>query len=230
MLEINDIQVTLGKKIILNNLSLTIDKGEIVGLVAPNGYGKTTLLKTIAELEKIDRGNISLFGKDIHLNSCEYRKLVFFSHSSDMLYQNLTVLDHLNFAKNAWESPKKVLSVISELQMNHYMNKKVKNLSLGMKQHLLFAMAIISNAQLILMDEPFNGLDPTSVRKVSKLIYYLSLEGKCFLFSSHILYHIDQICSKVFFLDDQKISFISDLTKERFINTEQNYTLLFEGG
>ncbi|MBC1500471.1 ABC transporter ATP-binding protein [Listeria weihenstephanensis] len=227
MLTIDNISVTLNNTNILKDLSLTINPGEIVGLVAPNGSGKTTLLKTIVKLNPIDAGIISI--ENTSAKTEEYNRALFSFQNADSLYPNLNALDHLTFVKRAWKSEKQIDHVITQLKMDVYKNKKIRQLSLGMKQHVLLAMAIISDAKLILMDEPFNGLDPSSVKIISTIIRSMQSEGTSFLFSSHILNHIDQLCSKVFFLKDKKIFLISDLTAKNFISTEQNYNLLFEG-
>lgn len=227
MLYVNNISVTLKNTNIIKNLSLGINSGEIVGLVAPNGYGKTTLLKSIMKLNQIESGDISIEGNSN--KNKDYHKALFFFQNADSLYPNLNALDHLNFVKNAWKSKVEVNEVITDLKMSAYKNKKIRQLSLGMKQHVLLAMAIVSDAKLILMDEPFNGLDPSSVKTVSLLIKNMQAEGTSFLFSSHILNHIDQLCSKVFFLKEKKIILISDLASNNFISTENNYNLLFEG-
>ncbi|MBC1474108.1 ABC transporter ATP-binding protein [Listeria grandensis] len=227
MLHVDNISIVLKGTSIIKDLSLTINSGEIIGLVAPNGYGKTTLLKSIVKLNRIDSGNISL-EKNLNRKE-EYNKELFFFQNADSLYQNLSALDHLKFVKNAWKSKTNIDKLLTDLKMNDYKNKKIRQLSLGMKQHVLLAMSIASNAKLILMDEPFNGLDPSSVKTISTIIKSMQSEGTSFLFSSHILNHIDQLCSKVFFLKDKKIFLISDLHSDKFTSTEHNYNLLFEG-
>ncbi|WP_163655398.1 ABC transporter ATP-binding protein [Listeria sp. PSOL-1] len=228
MLKVDNVNVSIKKTCILEGLTLHIDYGEVAGLVAPNGYGKTTLLKTIAGLTKIVSGDVFVEDVSLTKHSPFYNKNLFFFQNVESLYLNLTVLEHLEFVKKSWQSSKNIDFVIQTLKMESYKNKKVKQLSLGMKQHLLIAMAIISEASLILMDEPFNGLDPSSVKIVSHIIKQMANEKKSFLFSSHILSHIDLICSKVLFLKDKKIILVEDLLHQKFTNTEKNYNLLYE--
>ncbi|WP_167628310.1 ABC transporter ATP-binding protein [Listeria valentina] len=228
MITIENLSVKLGKSLILDHLSLKISSGEIIGLVAPNGTGKTTLLRSISGLQKITSGKISLDSHDIKQADTNYCRSFFYLQNVDLLYPELTVIEHLRFVKYTWKSDQQIDQILDLLQMTAYQHKKTSKLSLGMKQHLVIAMAITSGAPNILMDEPFNGLDPTSVHIVTRAIHSLAQAGKAFLFSSHMLNHIDQTCSKVFFLQNKKIEYILNFAETPSEKSEEIYHNLYE--
>lgn len=123
-----------------------------------------------------------------------------------MLYDYLTGLDHLDFIRLAQKLPKsRVDEVIEEMNIADYVKKKVGSYSLGMKQHLLIAMALLNKPKLLILDEPLNGLDPTSVILVRRLLKALAEEGSVVLISSHTLSEIDQLTDNVLFLKDGRL-------------------------
>ncbi|MBC1522575.1 ABC transporter ATP-binding protein [Listeria aquatica] len=229
MITIENLSVKIGKNLILDHLSLKIRPSEIIGLVAPNGTGKTTLLRSISGLQKITSGKISIESYEMKEATTHYCRSFFYLQNIDLLYPELTVIEHLRFVKYTWKSDQQIEQILDLLQMTAYQHKKISKLSFGMKQHLLIAMAIISDAPNILMDEPFNGLDPTSIHIVTRAIHSLAQTGKAFLFSSHILNHIDQTCSKVLFLQNKKIEYILDFSKFPDKKAEEIYHNLYEG-
>ncbi|WP_431467225.1 ABC transporter ATP-binding protein [Planococcus sp. SE5232] len=182
-------------KDVINNITFELKSGEIVGLIGPNGVGKTTLLNLIAGISTIDSGEIR-----------KTKNKIFFMQESTVLYKDLTGLQHLKFvAKLNKKTALDIDNVINELNMHSYISVKVKNYSLGMKQHLMFACGLICRPNIFLLDEPLNGLDPDSVIKFRDIIKKLKEEGTCILFSSHMLSEVDLISDRTFFLKKGKI-------------------------
>uniref|UniRef100_UPI00403F2A24 ABC transporter ATP-binding protein n=1 Tax=Candidatus Enterococcus willemsii TaxID=1857215 RepID=UPI00403F2A24 len=204
MIKIENVSYSYKKQKVLDNLSCTIEKGQIVGLVAPNGTGKTTLLNVISNNLKKKSGDILVNDVDYSRRK-QYLKQLFFIESVDNLVPNLTVLDHLQHVKNMWKSSISIHKVLESLKMSYYKNKRVSNLSLGMKQHLIIAMYIVSDASLLLMDEPHNGLDPSSVQLIKEVFLLLKKQNKTIFYSSHDLFNMENFCDQVFFLKNQKI-------------------------
>ncbi|MHC5375794.1 ABC transporter ATP-binding protein [Enterococcus sp. LJL120] len=204
MLKIENVSYSY-EKTILKNCSLNIEEGKIVGLVAPNGTGKTTLLKLIAKDLPLTEGRIELNGISI-CNRESYLKQIFFVENSDSLYGNLTVVEHLQYTKDFWESSISIDKIIDTLRMKEYMNFKLKKLSLGMKQQVIIGMQLISDSQLLIMDEPYNGLDPSNIAQVKKCFEKLKEKGKTILFSSHDLYNMTGFCDEVLFLKEQQVA------------------------
>lgn len=226
MLKIDNLSVNYGKKEILNSISLEFYPSEIIGLVAPNGAGKTTLLRTVAGLIKPKSGQVSIDNLKRSEDRKDYYKKIYFVESNQTLYPNLSGMDHLKYVKASWNSPIEIKNVITGLGIVDYVNRPIRKLSLGMKQHILMAMCIVSNANVILLDEPMNGLDPTSIKKISMYLKKMKQDKKTILFSSHILSNIDAITDKVIFLKDKQVVYSLDKNKEN-LSSEELYEQLY---
>lgn len=202
ILEVDNIHKSYGKNTVLRGTSFNVRKGEIKALVGPNGSGKTTLLDIITNLKKADSGYIRIFNKENTDNSI-FKKLSFLKDNS-ILYDYLTPRDHLEYICQTQKiNKKKIIETANLLGINRhpsYLDKKVSSLSLGMKQHLLIALSIINNPELLILDEPLNGLDPTSVIEFRNLILKLNKEGTTIIISSHNLLEIDKITNDIMFL------------------------------
>lgn len=213
MLKLNHVSVEIEKVKILEDICFSANKGEIIGLVAPNGSGKTTLLKTISNLIFHCEGEMSILGMDYHNKREDILKEVFFLQDNSMLYPNLSGSEHMKLVQQLWGSQQNYIKIVDKLNMSSYINKRVLKYSLGMQQRLLFAMSLISECDLLLMDEPMNGLDPTNIKIISEILKELKDQNKTVLFSSHILSNIDDLCDRVFFLKDGKIIYKSELNR-----------------
>lgn len=189
---------------VLKGMNLLLDKPGIFALVGPNGAGKTTLFNIISNLLKPTSGTIEVMGKKNTDPSIFFE--VSFLKDNRVLYDYLTGLDHLDFIRLAQKLPKcRVDEVIEEMNIADYVKKKVGTYSLGMKQHLLIAMALLNKPKLLILDEPLNGLDPTSVILVRRLLKALAEEGSVVLISSHTLSEIDQLTDNILFLKDGRL-------------------------
>lgn len=210
MIKISNLAVSLKNNEILTNVNLSIESSNIIGVVAPNGTGKTTFLRTIAGILPPAKGKIVLNQFDFYNNRSKYLSQLFFIESSSFLYSNISVIEHLQYVKAIWNSKFDVFQVINELNMNEYKNLPVKKLSLGMKQHVLIGMYVISDVPILLLDEPMNGLDPNSLELISDLLIKMKNRGKIVIFSSHNLSNITDICDKVMFLHNQNIKVVNN--------------------
>ncbi|MGX7418057.1 ABC transporter ATP-binding protein [Carnobacterium gallinarum] len=211
ILEISGVSKFYKNELVLDELDFFIDSPEIIALVAPNGSGKSTLMNIICNLEKADAGEIKIFGQP----ATKYTNFYQLSYLQDnsVLYDSLSGLDHLQLIMDMHKlSSKRIEEVTEELGMQGYLKKKVKNYSLGMKQHLLFAMSILPKPKLLLLDEPLNGLDPSSVAKVRTILKRMNQEdATTVLFSSHNLEEIDKLTSNCIFLSEGKIISVQDI-------------------
>lgn len=225
-LELKDVQVRLGKKLILNQLHLEVPQGEMLGLMAPNGTGKTTLFRAIANLIGCQEGTIEINGYQCSERE-KYFQQLFFLENNESLMANLSPEANLAYVKKMWQSPLEVRDVINRLGMEKYRKKPVKHLSLGMKQHLLIGMYLISDAPVLLFDEPLNGLDLGSVELVNSLFQRLHQQGKTVMITSHNLHHLQKVCQRVIFMKDKNISrsttnpqMISQIYRELYLTKE----------
>ena len=199
ILSVNDIHKSYGKELVLKGISFAIETPQILALVGPNGSGKSTLLNIITNLLTANRGEVSVLGKSN--KDPNVFKDISFMQDNTVLYDYLTGYDHLQFIGDVQGlSKQQLLNTAERIGISGYLNKKVKNYSLGMKQHLLLAMAVVNEPKLLILDEPLNGLDPTSAIRVRELLLELFEQGTTILLSSHNLAEIDRVTSKILFL------------------------------
>ena len=200
---IKNVNKSFKDKKVLKDLSLELEGNGAYALVGPNGSGKTTLFNVITNL--INRDSGSIYVNDIDNKDPKIFNYLTLLKDNTVLYDYLTGYDHLNFISYLHKLDKKrVDEIVNLLGISSYMNKKVSSYSLGMKQHLLIAMSILPDPEIIIMDEPINGLDPTAIIKFRNLINKLK-EEKLIIISSHTLSEIDYITDNILFLKDGRI-------------------------
>lgn len=201
ILNIKELTVQYGDKQVFKQANLTIEKPGIYGLVGPNGSGKTTLLQLIAGLLPLKEGQIELFGQ-----SEVYVKELSFVQDHTVLYPYLSGYEHLLFiCEQQGIDPKEINQIAEQFEMVSYLKDKTKTYSLGMKQRLLLSMGLIKKAKILLLDEPLNGLDPTSTILVREALLRAAEAGATILVSSHNLTEMDRITDKIFFISNQQI-------------------------
>ncbi|MGO2696404.1 ABC transporter ATP-binding protein [Bavariicoccus seileri] len=209
MIELVNISITFGKKVVLDHLSESFKPGEIIGLVAPNGTGKSTLMSIMMNYIKPDEGQV-VFKEGLQYTSpqktAKIHEMITMMPSQHDLYNHLSGLDHLKLYHHIWSKTSLPIDeVVAALQMEDYVSQKVGGYSLGMRQRLGFAMQIVANTPIMLMDEVMNGLDPDNVSLLSTLLVKKRAEGKLIIIASHLLENLEQYANKVFFLKDGKV-------------------------
>ncbi|MGL5068003.1 MAG: ABC transporter ATP-binding protein [Sarcina sp.] len=217
ILKVNKINKTYKRKRVLENIEFSIKEGEIVGLIGPNGAGKTTIMKIITGLLKADSGSITIDGLALEKNRVEYLSKFSSIIETPSLYEILSGYDNINFIRKINNIPKeKMDSILKFININENIYMKVKNYSLGMKQRLALGIALLTESQLLILDEPTNGLDPKGIIEFRNLLESLVIERKIsVLISSHMLAELDKICTKILFIKEGKlIDNIVDDTKK----------------
>ena len=203
----------IGKKTILEDVSLKLDRGQIAGLVGANGAGKTTLMKVILGYSSYQKGQFNVI-ENKHKKS-NIGALI----ESPGIYPFMSGYDNLKLL-NESKNSNDIDTIVSQLKMNEYIHNKAKTYSLGMKQKLGIAIAFLNQPQLIILDEPMNGLDPKAVRDVRELIIKKAQEGVTFLISSHILSELVKITNSIFIINKGKI--VTETTEEELNKYEDN--------
>ncbi|MGP4072030.1 ATP-binding cassette domain-containing protein [Piscibacillus sp. B03] len=207
MIEIKDLSIAYGDNIVLDQVSLTAELGEIIGLAAPNGTGKTTLFNVMANYTKPDSGQVKFNGKYTYKTEKDqikiHKQLATFPNQSD-LFEELSGLDHMKLYKNMWQGKKDIQTIINGLNMDHYVRNKVKTYSLGMRQRLCFAMMVAADSPIMLMDEVMNGLDVSNVALISNKLIEMKHEDKLIFIASHLLENLDLYADRVLFLKGGK--------------------------
>lgn len=208
VLEVRELSKSFHNKKILNNISFQLYEGDIVGLIGPNGAGKTTLMKCLLSLYKKDTGKIEIMGLDTtnHLEDC--LKYVGSLIETPCFYERLTGQKNISIIKilHNINDSQYIDSLIKELELDKYINQKVKTYSLGMKERLGLVCSLINKPKLLLLDEPTNGLDPIGIKKLRDYLKMISNEyNTTILISSHNLTEIENICDRVIMLNKGEI-------------------------
>jgi ABC-2 type transport system ATP-binding protein len=222
ILDIKNITKNYGKKVVLDNVFMKLEKGEIIGIVGPNGAGKTTLMKIIVGLIKEYKG-------EIYFNKTKIR--VGAMIESPKFYNNLSGLDNLKYFSYFIEKiPKeKILDIVDKIGLKNDIKRKVKTYSMGMKQRLGIALTLINDPDILILDEPLNGLDPKGVHEIRNYLMELNnTDNTTILVSSHILSEIEKVSNKVLFIKNGVIvDEVKDLNKKN-INLEERFLKIME--
>ncbi|MGX7025991.1 ABC transporter ATP-binding protein [Vagococcus hydrophili] len=223
VLTCNNITKKVGKKIIIDDISLSLKTGEVIGLIGPNGAGKTSLMKLLVGLYYIDEGCISSLDNDQKLDFPNYIKNIGAIIENPMFYPKLTGKQCLNYYSIIRDINNNRIKEVSDLTgINSILNQQVKTYSLGNKQRLGIAQALLVDPQLLILDEPFNGLDPDGILELRNIILKQKEKNKTILISSHTLPELEQICDRFIFLKTGKI--IEELENKDFENT--NFSII----
>ena len=200
-LQLDNVSTFVGKTVLVKNATFEVKPGEIIGLIGPNGAGKTTIMKTILGLMKF-KGKVVVNGREVSENDHQALDKAGALIEHPAIYPFLTGMQNLTLYAH---DQKDMANLISELQMSSYINNKAKGYSLGMKQKLGIAIALLNQPQIVILDEPMNGLDIESTIKVRKLIKRYSDQGTAFLISSHILSELQKVMTRVVLISGGQI-------------------------
>ncbi len=216
VLVLENISKSFGKRLIIDNVSLSVREGEVFGFLGPNGAGKTTTIKMILGLLSIDSGRISVMGYDIEKNFEKAMKNVCGIVENPDMYGYLSGYDNLRIHARACGVPnKRIDEVVEIVGMQNRIKDKFKTYSLGMKQRLGIAQALLHNPKIMILDEPTNGLDPAGIKEVRDLLKQLAHEQGISVFvSSHILLEMQQMCDTVGIINSGRILRIGKLLQE----------------
>ena len=222
-LRVDKVSTYVGKTVLVNNTTFDVKAGEIIGLIGPNGAGKTTIMKTILGLMKF-KGKIEVNGKNVSENDHHALTTVGALIEHPAIYPFLTGMQNLTLYAH---DQKDMANLISDLQMDSYINNKAKGYSLGMKQKLGIAIALLNQPQIVILDEPMNGLDIESTIRVRKLIKRYSDQGTAFLISSHILSELQKVMTRVVLISGGQIILNKEVAEFEKIS-HQKYHLTTE--
>lgn len=204
MLQVIDLEKKYGDKTILDKVNFGLEKGQIKALVGPNGSGKTTLMNSISNSIKIDGGKI-VIDNEQYDDEKIFNKLTFFRDET-ILDFNMKGIDYSELIKNAYKkSTEDVNNICKKYEIEGFAHKRVGEYSLGMKKKLMLAMSFLPGNDYVLLDEPLNGLDPTSVIKTKNLLKEIAKQNVGIIISSHGLNDLDDISRDILFLKDKKI-------------------------
>lgn len=207
MLEVHIKSFSYGEKEVLNQVDLHLPPSQIIGLVAPNGLGKSTLIQILSGHLRNNGISVSYQGKNYTTDTLFMRQHIVKMPDQSELYDELNGIEHLNFYASMWKvASGTVQTVVEQLKMEDYIHHKVGEYSLGMRQRLCFALVLVTKADYMLVDEVMNGLDPDNVELISRVLRQLRNEGKTVVMASHLLNNLDSIADKIYFIKEKRIA------------------------
>lgn len=213
-LQIIHLTKKFGDQTALNNITIEINNTETIGLLGPNGAGKSTLMKSIVGALKIDEGQIIFNGKDIRENEIESKKNIGFLPENNPLYDEMYVKEYLSFVADIHQVSKhRIDEVIELVGITPEKSKKISQLSKGYQQRVGLAQAILHEPDLLILDEPTNGLDPNQIIEIRNVIKEIGKE-KTVILSTHIMQEVEALCSRVILIHQGNI--IQDSNIEEF--------------
>ncbi len=208
MLKINNLTKSYSGSSIpaVNNLTLTVNPGEIFGFIGPNGAGKSTTIKCITGILSFDDGNIQVNGVDLKSSPIEAKKQIGYVSDDHVIYERLTGAEYLNFMTNVFDVPEyerkeRIDRYLKLFDLEKAINDQIKSYSHGMKQKLNVIGALVHEPKLWILDEPLTGLDPKSAYTLKKLMREYAEKGNSVFFSSHVLDVVEKVCDRVGIID-----------------------------
>lgn len=228
VLECSNLNKKFGKKKILKGIDLVVEEGDILGFIGPNGAGKTTTIKLILGLQSIDSGKVLINGYDISKDFVKAIRDVGCIVENPDMYTYLSGYDNLRLTARLYNvSDDRIDEVVKLIGLEKRIHDKVSKYSLGMKQRLGIALAILHKPKLLILDEPTNGLDPEGIKEIRNILVKLAKKEKMgILVSSHILSELESFCTKITIIKNGKIVETNDINKLR--HSSDNDGFIFE--
>ena len=229
--ELRGIHKTFDHFIAVDHLSLNIREGSVYGLLGPNGAGKTSSIRMMIGITLPDEGDVWLFGEKFHRQQLQR---VGYLPEERGLYKRMKVLDHLIFLGRLHglaehEARKRSLAWCERLQLSEWTHKKVEELSKGMQQKVQFIAALLHGPDLVIMDEPFAGLDPANAVMLKDVLLELKKDGKTILFSTHRMDQVERLCDAICLIDHGRSILEGDLKKIKASYGKNHVQMQYEG-
>ena len=209
MIEVHNLTKRYARHEAVRGISFSVDRGEIVGFLGPNGAGKTTTLRMLTGYLPPTSGTASIASHDIFRNSIEARRKIGYMPENVPLYEDMRIREYLKFRAqlkglSGGDTRRRVDEVIDTCGLGNVRRKMIKTLSKGFRQRVGLADALVHDPELLILDEPTNGLDPNQIRQIRELIRHLG-QSHTVLISTHILSEVEMICNRVIIIDGGKI-------------------------
>ena len=210
MIEIKNVTKKYGDKKAVDNISFDVNDGDIFAFIGHNGAGKTTLIKSIVGIHDFDDGDILIDGMSIKENPVECKKIMAYVPDNPETYEHMKAIDYINFICDMYEvdndtREKNIKKYAKLFEMEDKLNDTIDSYSHGMKQKIVLISALAHNPRILIMDEPFVGLDPVAVHDVKEVLNEMVKEGKIVFYSTHILDVAEKLCSRVAIIKNGKL-------------------------
>jgi ABC-2 type transport system ATP-binding protein len=228
---VNHVVKAFADKVAVNDISFTIKSGEIFGLIGPNGAGKTTTIKMMMDIIKPDSGEVKILGETMHEAT---KNLIGYMPEERGLYKKQRVMDTIVYlatlkGMNAGAAEEKALKLLKQTGMQTTARKKMDELSKGMSQLIQFIVTTIHNPQLLIMDEPFSGLDPVNTESSKKWLMELRDQGKAIILSTHQMNQVEEMCDRILMVDHGRAVLYGDLKEIKKKFASNSIILAYHG-
>ncbi len=220
MIKIKDVSKLYGEKKALNGVSFAVKSGEIFAFIGHNGAGKTTLIKAICGIIDFDRGEILINGKSIKSDPIECKKIMAYVPDDPELYEDMKAINYINFVCDMYDVPienrkRNIEKFAKMFGIEGELNNVIKSFSHGMKQKTALIAALSHEPKILVMDEPFVGLDPKAIFDMKEVMREVAEKGGTIFFSTHILDMAEKLCDRVAIVKNGKIVKVDDMGKIR---------------
>ncbi len=227
-LRVNNLIKIYGQQKAVDDISFSINKGEIVGFLGPNGAGKSTTMKIATGYLPPSSGSVEVDGFDVVEQPMQVKKIIGYLPEHNPLYLDMFVHEYLNFIGHVYQIPSnqlkhRIKEIISMCGLEPEQNKLISSLSKGYRQRVGLAQALIHNPQVLILDEPTTGLDPNQIIEIRKLIKEIS-KDKTVIFSTHIMQEVQALCDRVIIINRGKI--VADDELKNLIGRQENVTIV----
>lgn len=192
----------------IEDINLTIENGDIYGFIGPNGAGKSTTIKCLVGIHSFEKGSIMLDGLSIKDNPIEFKHQISYVPDNPDLYEFLTGMEYINFVSNVYDedvSKEDIINLAKKFNLENNLLEPIRTYSHGMKQKITLIGALIHKPKLIVLDEPFVGLDPKAAFDLKEIIKELCQNGMMVFFSSHVLEVVEKFCNKIAIIKNGQI-------------------------
>jgi ABC-2 type transport system ATP-binding protein len=207
IIKVDSVSKKYDEKYALKNVSVSVNRGETLALIGPNGAGKTTFIESILNLKEPEEGSIRVFDIDILKNKKQHLDRVGAHLQEVRLFPKVSPRDFLNFFMQLFDNTADIDEIVSSLELTEFMDKKIGELSGGMRQRVSLALAMINDPDLVLLDEPTVGLDPIARQDFWRLIQRLQEKGKTILFTTHYMEEATTLADKVLMIHQGEVVF-----------------------
>ena len=229
--EVNHIIKSYADKAAVNDLAFSVNQGEIFGLIGPNGAGKTTTIRMLMDIIKPDSGDVTILGEK--LSEASKNKLGYMPEERG-LYRKLSVIDSIIYlaslkGMNKHSSEEKANELLNQTGMLPNKRKRIEELSKGMGQIIQFIVTIIHDPELVILDEPFAGLDPVNTELLKRMFVDLRTQGKAVILSTHQMNQVEELCDRILMIDGGRSVLYGNLTEIKSRYRSHSVILDFEG-
>ncbi|CUS99687.1 ABC transporter ATP-binding protein [Candidatus Chrysopegis kryptomonas] len=220
------------KKLVLDNISFSVRKGEICGYIGPNGAGKTTTIKILTGIIKPTSGTAYIDGINVKENPDDVKKIIGYVPESGAIFETLTPVEFLTFVGKIYrmsesEITRNIFELMELFEIYEFKNEPMLSFSKGMKQKIFLISALMHNPKVLFLDEPLNGLDANAIKIFKEFIKKLAQNGRTVFYSSHLLDVIEKICDKLIIINRGKIVASGTIEEILKISNAQNLSDAF---